>query len=73
MPEGIGRYAGNYYYIRNGAATRLVQRQRFAQGYAYDRKGRIVASDGSIVRLSNREMVTFAGERLPTPPNVVFP
>ena|SRR5581483_10177136 len=73
MPEGIGRYAGNYYYIRNGTATRLVQRQRFAQGYNYDRKGRIVAPDGSFVRLSDREMVTFAGERLPTPPNVVFP
>lgn len=73
MPEGIGRYAGNYYYIRNGAATRLVQRQRFAQGYYYDRKGRIVAPDGSFVRLNDREMVTFAGEHLPTPPNVVFP
>jgi len=73
MPEGIGRYAGHYYYIRNGGATRLVQRQRFTQGYSYDGRGRIVARDGSLVRLSDREMVTFAGERLPTPTNVVFP
>ena len=72
MPEGIGRYAGNYYYIRNGSATRLVQKQRFAQGYYYERK-RVVARDGSVVRLNDGEMVTFAGEHLPTPPNVVFP
>lgn len=73
MPEGIGHYAGHYYYIRNGSAMRLEQQQHFAQGYYFDRKGRVVAGDGSIVRLNDREMVTFAGERLPTPPNVVFP
>jgi hypothetical protein len=73
MPKGIGRYGGHYYYIRNGTATRLVQRQRFTEGYSYDGKGRIIARDGSLVRLNEREMVTFGGEHLPTPPNVVFP
>ncbi len=73
MPEGIGRYAGEYYYIRNGGATRLVQRQRFAQGWSFDRQKRIVAADGSIVHLENHEMVTFGGDRLPIPPNVVIP
>jgi hypothetical protein len=72
-PEGIGLFAGQYYYIRDGAAHRLYQRQRFAQGYWFDRKGRVVASDGSIVHLKNAEMVTFAGEHLPIPPGVVFP
>lgn len=73
QPEGIGRLAGHYYYIRDGAATRLYQRQRFAQGYWFDKKGRVIASDGSVVLLNNREMVTFAGEHLPIPPGVVFP
>jgi len=72
-PEGIGRLAGQYYYIRDGAATRLYQRQRFAQGYWFDRKGRIIASDGNVVLLNNGEMVTFAGEHLPIPPGVAFP
>ena len=72
-PEGIGRRVGHYYYIRDGAATRLYQRQRFAQGYWFDRKGRVIASDGSVVHLINGEMVTFAGERLPIPPSVAFP
>jgi len=72
-PEGIGLFAGHYYYIREGAAHRLYQRQRFAQGYWIDRKGRIVASDGSIVHLRNAEMVTFAGVHLPIPPGVTFP
>jgi hypothetical protein len=73
MPEGIGRYSGNYYYIRNGGATRLVQRQRFAQGWSFDRQKRIVAADGSIVHLENREMVTFGGDHVPIPPTVVLP
>lgn len=73
MPEGIGRYAGNYYYIRNGGATRLVQRQRFAQGWSFDRQHRIIAADGSIVHLENREMVTFGGDHLPIPRTVVLP
>jgi hypothetical protein len=73
MPEGIGRYAGHYYYIRNGGATRLVQRQRFTQGWSFDRQKRVIAPDGSIVHLNDREMVTFAGEYLPTPKNVVYP
>jgi hypothetical protein len=73
MPEGIGLYGGHYYYIRNGSATRLVQKQRFAQGYYFDRKKHIIAPDGSIVRLNDREMVTFAGEQLPTPPGLTFP
>jgi hypothetical protein len=73
MPEGIGRYAGEYYYIRNGGATRLVQRQRFAQGWSFDRQRRIVAADGSIVHLENHEMVTFGGDRLPIPSDVVLP
>ena len=72
MPEGIGRYAGSYYYIRDGAATRLVQHHRFAQGWVYDRQKRIIAADGSIVHLGNREMVTFAGEHIPIPPNVAL-
>jgi len=71
-PEGIGRWAGHYYYIRDGAATRLYQRQRFAQGYWFDRNGRVIASDGSVVRLSNGEMVTFAGEHLPIPPGIAL-
>lgn len=73
MPEGIGRYAGHYYYIRNGGATLLAQHQRFAQGWSFDRQKRIVAADGSIVHLENREMVTFGGDHLPIPPNVVLP
>lgn len=73
MPEGIGRSGGYYYYIRNGGATRLVQKQRFAQGWSFDRQKRIVAADGSIVHLDNHEMVTFGGDRLPIPPNVALP
>ncbi len=44
-----------------------------AQGYWFDRKGRVIASDGSVVLLNNGEMVTFAGEHLPIPPGVAFP
>jgi hypothetical protein len=72
-PEGIGRMGRLYYYIRNGAATPLYQRQRFAQGYWVDRRGRVIARDGSVVVLTNGEMVTFAGEHLPIPPGTDFP
>ena len=72
-PEGIGRRGRYYYYIRNGAATPLYQRQRFAQGYWVDPKGRVIARDGSVVVLTNGEMVTFAGEHLPIPPGTDFP
>jgi hypothetical protein len=72
-PEGVGRWAGHYWYIRNGEATRLFQKQRFAQGYWFDHQGHLIARDGSIVILSNGEMVTFAGEHLPIPPGVIFP
>lgn len=72
-PEGIGRVGKYYYYVRDGTATRLYQRQRFAQGYSVDRRGQVIARDGSVVVLHNHEMVTFAGERLAIPPGVTFP
>jgi hypothetical protein len=73
-PEGIGRVGRYYYYIRDGTATRLYQRQRFAQGYSVDHNGQVIARDGSVVILHNYEMVTFsAGERIPIPPGVNFP
>jgi hypothetical protein len=72
-PEGIGLWAGHLYYIRNGAATRIYQKQRFAQGYWLDRQGRVADSNGSVVVLHNGEMTTFAGDRLPIPPGVTFP
>lgn len=72
-PEGIGRFGGHYYYIRNGSAVRLYQRQRFAQGYSYEGRGRIVSASGSIVPLQPGEMVTFAGERIPVPPAISYP
>ncbi len=71
-PEGIGRVGGHFYYIRNRQATRLFQPQRFAQGVSYDGKNRIVLRDGNMIRLSEGEMVTFAGDRLVVPPGTDF-
>lgn len=72
-PEGIGRVGKYYYYIRDGAATKLYQNQRFAQGYSVDHRGQVIARDGNVVVLHNDEMVTFSGERIPIPPGVTFP
>ena len=73
MPEGIGRTGGHYYYIRNGAAIRLTQRERFVEGLSYDGRGRIVSRSGRIFRLADGDMVTFAGDRLPLPPGIAYP
>jgi hypothetical protein len=72
MPEGLGRFGGHYYYIRNGTAVRLFQRQHFLQGYYYDGGGRIVSGSGQPIRLAPGEMVTFSGERLPVPPAIAY-
>jgi len=73
QPEGIARSHGHYYYVRNGAASPLLQHQRFLQGYSYEGKGRIIARNGSVVHLTEGEMVTFSGEHLSVPPNTQFP
>lgn len=72
-PEGVGRLGGHYYYIRNREAIRLYQPQRFAQGVNYDGHGKLIMPDGNIVRVSEGEMVTFAGEHLVVPLGTNFP
>ena len=71
-PEGVGRWGGNVYYIRNTQGTPLTQRERFAQGVVYDGHGRVILRDGNIVRLQEGQMVTFAGEQIPVPPGTTF-
>jgi hypothetical protein len=73
MPEGIGFSQGHYYYIHTGTAIQLFQHQRFVHGYSYDTRGRVIAPTGEIVRLTDGEMVTFTGDRLPLPPGIPIP
>jgi hypothetical protein len=73
MPEGIGRSHGRYYYVRNGQGTILTSRQRFVEGATFDVGGRIMLADGSFVRLTEGDMVTFAGDRMPLPPSTRLP
>jgi hypothetical protein len=71
-PEGVGRWGGSVYYIRNTQGTPLFQSERFAQGVVYDGHGRVILRDGNVVRLREGQMVTFAGESLPVPPGTTF-
>lgn len=73
MPEGVGRIRGRYYYVRNGQATVLTRRERFVQGLTYDGRQRVTLADGNIVRLTEGEMVTFSGDRIPVPPGTEIP
>ena len=74
MPEGLAKAHGHYYYVHNGQGTLLTQRQSFAQGAVFDgRTQRIMLGDGSIVRLSDGDMVTFSGDRIPLPPATELP
>ena len=71
-PEGVGRWGGNVYYIRNGQGTVLTQRERFAQGVTYEGRGRMVLANGTLVSIQEGELVTFAGEHIPVPPGTIF-
>ena len=73
MPEGIARAHGRYYYIRNGQGTILTSRQRFVEGATFEASGRIMLADGSFVRLTEGDMVTFAGDRMQMPPGTRLP
>jgi hypothetical protein len=73
MPEGIARAKGRYYYVRNGEGTILSSRQRFVQGATFDPGGRIMLADGSLVKLTEGDMVTFGGDRMPMPPGTRLP
>jgi hypothetical protein len=73
IPDGIARIHGRYYTLRNGKATHLDQKQRFTEGLYFEHGGRIVLSDGNIVRLHDGEMVTFGGERREVPWNIQLP
>lgn len=72
-PEGIARVHGLYYYVRNGEGTRLTTRQRFVEGTTFDPNGRIMLGNGSLVKLADGDMVTFAGDRVPVPPSTRLP
>lgn len=67
QPEGIARLGGRYFHIREGKATEITQRQRFSAHSSFERDGRVILGDGGVVRLAEREMVTFTGDRLPAP------
>ena len=73
QPEGIARMNGHYYYVRNGQGTLLTGRQRFVEGATFDPTGRIMLANGNLVRLSEGDMVSFAGDRLPMPPGTRLP
>jgi hypothetical protein len=73
IPDGVARIHGRYYTLRNGKATHLDQKQRFTEGLYFERSGRIILSDGNIVRLRDGEMVTFGGERRDVPLNIRMP
>lgn len=73
IPDGIARIHGRYYTLRNGKATHLDQKQRFTEGLYFEGGGRILLSDGNIVRLHDGEMVTFGGERRDVPFNIQMP
>ncbi len=72
-PEGIAHAHGHYYYVRNGQGTLLTSRQRFVEGATFDKGGRIMLADGSLVRLADGDMVTFGGDRMPMPPGTRLP
>jgi hypothetical protein len=72
-PEGIALVRGRYYYVRNGEGTLLTNRQRFVEGATFDPSGRIMLSNGSLVKLANGDMVTFSGDRVPVPPSTRLP
>ena len=73
IPEGIAKLNGRYYQVRSGKATLLDQRERFAEGISFEPNGRITLQDGRIVRLHEREMVTFGGDRRDAPRNIEMP
>jgi hypothetical protein len=73
MPDGVARAHGKIYYVRNGQGTVLTKPQRFAQGLMYDGRGRIILRDGTVVRLTQGEMITFAGDRITMPPSTRLP
>ena len=73
MPEGIARSRGHYYYVRNGQGTLLTSRQRFVEGATFDVGGRIMLADGNLVKLTEGDMVTFGGDRIPMPPGTRLP
>lgn len=73
IPEGIAKLKGRYYQVRNGKATLLDQKERFAEGLYFEPNGRITLQDGRIVHLHEREMVTFGGDRRDAPWNIEMP
>lgn len=73
QPEGVARARGRFFYVRNGAGTLLTSRQSFVQGLTYDGRGRVLLADGTSVLLTDGELITFAGDRLPLPPATRLP
>ena len=70
LPESTEKH---YYQVRDGKATLLDQKVRFAEGVDFDPNGRIIMKDGTLVKLREHEMVTFSGERRDVPLNISMP
>ena len=73
VPDGIARIRGATFYVKSGRATQITREQKFSEGVTVGKNGDVMLQDGRKVRLTEGQMVTFAGEVREAPRNIQLP